>query len=91
MKEIEKKMINAVNQKRNFKLSNTEVICFRDGSVFVQLYDTIIFAKVDNNIYYSDGGWKTVTTSSRLRALGANYSVNNKKNACKLTPYNTIY
>lgn len=32
-----------------------------------------------------DGGFNTATTSSRLRALGADYSTNNKLCGCKLT------
>ncbi len=86
MRVIEKEMILAINARRNYKKSNTEVINLSDGSIFVQLYDTIIFALINGVKYYNDGGYKTVTTGSRLRALGADYSTNNKKNNCKLTP-----
>ena len=91
MKKLEEKMINAVNSGRNYKNSNTEVFAFADGSVFVKLYNTVIFAKVAGQTFYSDGGWNTVTTASRLRALGADYSINAKKNNCKLTDYKVIY
>ncbi len=84
MKRIEEKMCNAVAARRNFKQSNTEVISLLNGSVFVKLYDTIIYAYVAGVEYFSDGGWNTVTTGSRLRALGANYSTNENKNRCKL-------
>jgi len=87
MKKIEEKMLAAVIARRNYKNTNTEVIALTDGSVFVQLYDTIIYANVNGKEFFSDGGWNTVTTSSRLRALGANYSTNEKKNKCTLTPY----
>ena len=90
MRKIEKLMIEAVNGKKCFKLSNTEVIPCKNGSVFVKLYDTIIFACVNGEKYFCDGGYKTSTTASRLRALGADYSVNAKKNNCVLTPCKVI-
>lgn len=77
-------MISAVNEGRNWTDANTRVICNGNG-VFVVLYDTIIFARVKGREYFSDGGYKTATTGSRLRALGAAYSTNEKLNACKLT------
>lgn len=84
MKKIEKMMMAAVNEGRNWTSANTRVICNENG-VFVVLYDTIIFARVKGREYYSDGGFKTATTGSRLRALGADYSTNKTRNACKLT------
>lgn len=84
MKKIEKMMMAAVNDCHNWRGENTRVIC-NDKGVFVVLYDTIIFARVKGREYYSDGGYKTATTASRLRALGAAYSTNEKQNACKLT------
>ena len=65
-------MIAAVEAKKEMSLSNTSVIVNRHG-VFVRLYNTIIFALVRGRRYYSDGGWATATTASRLNALGANY------------------
>lgn len=84
MKKLEKEMVWAVNEGSNWNGANTRVICNEKGA-FVVLYDTIIFARVKGREYYSDGGYKTTTTGSRLRALGADYSTNEKKNACKLT------
>lgn len=84
MRKIEKMMVAAVNEGRNWDSANTRVMCNGKGT-FVVLYDTIIFARVNGREYYSDGGYKTATTGSRLRALGAPYSTNEKKNACKLT------
>lgn len=84
MKKIEKMMVAAVNDGRNWTDANTRVICNEKGS-FVVLYYTIIFARVNGREYYSDGGYKTATTGSRLRALGADYSTNKARNACKLT------
>ena len=84
MRKIEKMMMTAVNEGRNWRGENTRVICNETGA-FVVLYDTIIFARVNGKEYFSDGGFKTATTSSRLRALGADYSTNTTRNACKLT------
>ena len=87
MKKLEEKMLHAVLNRRNFKNTNTEVISLLNGDVFVKLYDTIIYAVFRGKEYFSDGGWNTNTTASRLRALGANYSTNEKKNRCNLTNY----
>ena len=91
MKKIEEKMCAAVAAGRWYKNTNTEVMALSTGAVFVKLYDTIIYAKIDNKEYFCDGGFNTVTTGSRLRALGANYSINEKKNKCTLTPSKIMY
>ena len=90
MKEIEKKMIEAVKNGKEFKETNTYVFTTKNG-IFVKLYNTIIFALVNGNKYYSDGGYATVTTSSRLRALGADYSTNSKKNKTELQTKKFMY
>lgn len=84
MRKIEQRIVNAINNKVNYRESNTEVIV-KGANVFVRLYDTYIYAKVRGKVYFSDGGFNTATTSSRLRALGADYSTNNKLCGCKLT------
>lgn len=84
MRKIEQRMVNAINNKVNYRESNTEVI-IKGANVFVRLYDIYIYAKVRGKVYFSDGGFKTTTTSSRLRALGADYSINEKLCNCKLT------
>lgn len=82
MRQIEKMMIQAVNNKKNFRLSNTEVYNKKNG-VFVFLHGNLIFARIDGVNHYSNAGWNTRTTASRLRALGADYSTNYKKCGCK--------
>lgn len=69
MKKIEKEMINAIYEKKEMEKSNTTVIINRNG-VFVRLYESLIYAKVNGKDYYSNGGWDTVTTRSRLYACG---------------------
>ena len=75
MRKIEQRMVDAIKNKVNYRESNTEVIA-KGADVFVRLYDTYIYAKVRGKVYFSDGGFNTATTSSRLRALGADYSTN---------------
>lgn len=89
MRQIEKKMIAAIESRKNFELDNTKVRVNANG-VFVILYNTIIFGLVNGIKYFSDGGWATVTTSSRLRALGADYSTNSSRNRCELTDRDTM-
>lgn len=89
MRKLEKEMVWAVNGCRNWKGANTRVIC-NDHGTFVVLYSTIIFARVNGKEYFSDGGYKTATTGSRLRSLGADYSTNSTRNACELTEQNAM-
>lgn len=44
MRKIEQRMVNAVNNKVNYRESNTEVI-IKGANVFVRLYDTYIYEK----------------------------------------------
>lgn len=90
MRQIEKKMVEAVATRENFRLSNTEVYNKKNG-VFVFLHGNLIFAKIAGVNYYSNAGWNTATTASRLRALGANYSTNCKKNKCELLSRRDIW
>lgn len=55
MRKIEQRMVNAINNKVNYRESNTEVIV-KGANVFVRLYDTYIYAKVRGKVYFSDGG-----------------------------------
>lgn len=83
MRVIEKRMLQAVAGAYDWKERNTEVTTNKNG-VFVFLYYTMIAALVEGTWYFADGGYNTVTTSSRLRALGAEYSTNAKRNAARL-------
>lgn len=59
MRKIEQRMVNAINNKVNYRESNTEVIV-KGANVFVRLYDTYIYAKVRGKVYFSDGGFNTI-------------------------------
>lgn len=91
MRKIEKEMVQAICNGENFCKSNTKVVVVNSKCVYVKLYDIIIYVLRNNIEYFSDGGFKTVTTSSRLRALGANYSTNVNKNKVDLLSQNEMY
>lgn len=73
MKQIEKQMNEAINAGRNFKRSNTEVYQ-SEKSTMIFLHGNLIcrINKATGRRQYSCRGWHTVTTRSRLNALGAN-------------------
>lgn len=72
MRIIEKEMLDAIRSRKNWKKSNTEVrIC--DNTISVFLYSNLIAYKQDDKPWcYCSCGWHTVTTRSRLKALGCN-------------------
>lgn len=74
MREIEKKMVSAVNAGREWKNGNTRTKKLFNRWLYVYLHDNAIFCKdlQTGAVSYSCAGWHTVTTSSRLRALGCN-------------------
>ncbi len=90
MRKIEKLMVLAVANKVNFSLSNTEVRNI-NNNIFVALHGNLIFARIDGKDYFSNAGWNTRTTASRLRALGADYSTNYKKCNCELLSRREMY
>lgn len=51
MRKIEQRMVNAINNRVNYRESNTEVI-IKGANVFVRLYDTYIYAKVRGKVYF---------------------------------------
>jgi len=74
MNKLEQNMVAAVNGGYNWKSGNTEVRV-NDGVTIVLLHGNEIFRKTPVMTSYSDGGWPTKTTASRLRALGANITL----------------
>lgn len=74
MKQIEKAMINAIRERKNWRNSNTAVdVAF--GGIIVTLHGNNIFAiHPDGKKEFTLAGWNTSTTRSRLRALGVNVS-----------------
>ena len=72
MRKIEQQMCNAVSNKNDWKLSNTEVI-FNDATncsnVYLHGHEIATFDHNTNAVKLSSCGYETVTTKSRLNAL----------------------
>lgn len=79
-------VLNAVKGRTQYhKSSQPGFVFVNKFGIFVQLYHTIIYAKVRGREYFSDGGWNTRTTLGYIHALGGvAYSTNKKRNALKL-------
>ena len=73
MRQIEQKMVDAVQKGNNWELANTEVISDGEGLSWVYLHGHMIALSVDGiiePIRETLLEWPTRTTMSRLRALG---------------------
>ena len=72
MRVIERQMIQAIIQRKNFKKANTEVIKDSDF-MYIYLHDNLIakYGLNDNwgQLFISHCNWLTNTTKSRLNAL----------------------
>ena len=81
MRLIEKKMLDAIKQGRNFTLNNTHVKI--DANIaHVFLHGNHIASVVNNNVMVNIDtlrSYPTVTTKSRLRALGVDVYTKNFK------------
>lgn len=67
-RKIEVQMNRAISEGRSWKLANTEVVT-TDGVSEVRLHGNKIAEVGDNFIRLFDGGWRSVTTKSRLNAI----------------------
>lgn len=71
MRTIESLMCDAVRGRKNWSLLNTRVYIDREtGEVSVYLHENCIYRRNGKGIFINLCGWNTVTTRSRLRALG---------------------
>ena len=89
MRKIEKQMIEAIREKRNWESSNTKVVQGRSSGInYADIYlhgnhiatatpDTWGFRPYANPNRAMFIAYPTVTTRSRLRALGVNASIKN--------------
>jgi hypothetical protein len=68
MRVIEKEMNKAISQEIDWKKDNTQVINI-EGVSFVYLFDNLIAMIGDTWLELFDGGYKSVTTKSRLNAI----------------------
>jgi hypothetical protein len=72
MRVIERQMISAIKQKKNWKNNNTRVEVIESGiqSINVYLHGHRIASLVDNlSVVVNSCGWRTSTTKSRLNAI----------------------
>ena len=76
MRQIEKNMLNAVRNGKSFRSGNTVVTADNTG-IKVYLHGNCIFAIYQGVKRFTLAGWNTVTTRSRLNALGVNVSQKN--------------
>lgn len=76
MRVIENRMLQAVRNRRNFSNGNT-VVRVENGDVRVYLHGNLIFQNVGGVESFTLAGWNTVTTRSRLNALGVYVSQKN--------------
>jgi len=68
MRKIEQQMIAAIQENKDLKIANTQVIsCTNVSDVY--LHGNLIARIGETWIELFDGGWQTVTTKSRLNAL----------------------
>lgn len=78
MKKIEKEMLQAWNNRKDFTGANTRVYNNSKGVTCVYLFDNLIATKdAAGVIKFTLAGWNTVTTRSRLNALGCNVTSKN--------------
>jgi len=82
MRKIEQLMNNAIAQRVAFSKDNTLVTIVNDGNPYGTRAEVYLHGNHIANYWYQDSSlevnertlaeWSTVTTKSRLRALGAN-------------------
>jgi len=77
MRKITQEACNAFETGKNYKKSNTEVVCHSDGfSAFgksvtkiIMLHGNLIAYSSPKGTYISNGGWSSNTTKERLNGL----------------------
>lgn len=80
MRKIEQAMLFAINNKGNWRSSNTEVVRSFNSHSNVYLHGNHIATVKDNgDVSISNAGWRTNTTKSRLNAI-INEFLDGKKN-----------
>lgn len=62
-------MVEALTTGKPMKEKNTVVRYYKDSKI-VELYNTVIYVKKGSKEYFSCGEFETITTKSRLNALG---------------------
>lgn len=73
MKKITEKMMEAINHKRNWKLSNTQVEVFENGNMAIYLHGNLI-AEINRikdgyHIVLDNCDWQTNVTKERMNGI----------------------
>ena len=68
MRKIEQQMCDAIQNNKDWKLKNTQVITI-EGVSFVYLHGNQIATIDEDSMTIYDGGYQSTTTKSRLNAL----------------------
>lgn len=85
MRKVSKNAANAfmTSNPQNWKESNTEVIVFPDGIIYLKLFGNVIAERKNGKLFITNAGWATPTTKERLNALpGVN--IGQTKGVCYL-------
>ena len=70
MRKIERLMINAVKDCKDWRLDNTEVLYSPSRKVScVYLHNNLIATISEDDVEVYDGGWQSNTTKSRINAI----------------------
>lgn len=69
MRKIEKEMLAAVEQVKNYANGNTTVRV-AENEIRVYLHSNLIYKETHEGRFFTLAGWNTPTTRSRLKALG---------------------
>lgn len=69
MRKIEKEMLAAVEQVKNYANGNTTVRVAKN-EIRVYLHSNLIYKETAEGRFFTLAGWNTPTTRSRLNALG---------------------
>ena len=72
MRKIERQMIQAIQDNKDWKSGNTQVITLQamgDTASFVYLHGNHIATVHNDCVRVYDGGWQSNTTKSRLNAI----------------------
>lgn len=76
MRKIEKQMLSAIYEQRDWRCDNTEVLVIKfphNGAnidrTYVRLHGSTIATITPDEVEISDCGWQTPTTKSRLNAI----------------------
>jgi hypothetical protein len=84
MRKIEQAMLSAINNKVDWRSSNTEVVRNFNSHSNVYLHGNHIATVKDNgDVSISNAGWRTVTTKSRLNAIINEFLDGTKNGVCQ--------